>query len=77
MGLQTQWSSPDTVFEAVDAGFNMVAIEYMVRNYSYTGLAMLRCLHDVRYFCGVSVTPKMQRTLIEGFFNECLQVRSP
>ena len=26
---------------------------------------------DCRYFCGLSATPKQQKTLIEEFFNAC------
>ena len=47
----------------------------MVRNYSYTGLAMIRVLHDSRYFCGVAETPKMQMLLLEQYWNECLKVK--
>ena len=53
---------------------------------------MIRCLHECRckksiivifthcrkfiYFCGVAASPKQQRTLIEGFFNDCFKVRN-
>ena len=62
------------MWEVIDAGFNYMAVEFMVRRYSYTALAMMRCLHDVRYFCGVAPNPKLQRKLIEDFFNECFRV---
>ena len=29
---------------------------------------------NCRFFCGVSSSPKQQRTLIENFFNECFKV---
>jgi hypothetical protein len=70
MGVQTQWEAATTVWEVMDAAFNFVAVEFMVRPYSFTGLAMLSCLHDCRYFCGVAASPKQQRSLIEGFLNE-------
>ena len=92
MGIQTHWAQANDVWEVMDAGiipnlgtckhfimnsgFNYVAVLFMVRNYSYSGLAMLRCLHEVRYFCRVANGPKQQRTLIESFFNECLKVRN-
>ena len=74
MGVQTNWSEATTVYEVMDAGFNYLAVEFMVRQYSYTALAMMRCLHDVRYFCGVTTNPKDQRNLLEDFFNDCLKV---
>ena len=48
MGIQTHWAQANDVWEVMDAGFNYVAVLFMVRNYSYSGLAMLRCLHEVR-----------------------------
>ena len=74
MGIETQWGQATQVYEVVDAGFNFLCVEFMTRNYSYTAIAMLRCLHEVRYFCGVADTPKLQRTLIESFFNEAFKV---
>ena len=52
MGVQTQWEQAATVWEVVDAGFNFLSVEFMVRNYSYTAIAMLRCLHECRWFDG-------------------------
>ena len=47
MGMQTNWAQASTVWEVMDAGFNYMAVEFMIRNYNYTALAMMRCLHDV------------------------------
>ena len=55
--------------------FNYIGTDWMIRNYSYTGLAMLRVLHDSRYFCGVSSSPKNQMIILEQYINECLKVR--
>ena len=74
MGLNTNWAQAKTVWEVMDAGFNLLAAEFMIRSYSYSTIAMLRCLHDVRYFCGVTSNPKDQRSLVEDFFNKCLKV---
>ena len=49
MGVETQWQPADTVFEVVDAGFNFLCLEHMIRPYSYTAIAMIRCLHDSKY----------------------------
>ena len=75
MGLETQWLPATEVFEVVDAGFNYLCCEFMIRGYSYTAIAMMRCLHEVRYFCGVcGGSPKLQRVLIESYFNDCFTV---
>ena len=55
----------------MDAGFNFMAVEHMIRDYSYTSLAMMRCLHDNRYFWGVAFSAQTQKTLIMDYFNQC------
>ena len=81
MGIQTQWDNAETVWEVMDAGFNFLGAEWMIRNYSHAGLAMIRVLHDSRYFCGVTSSatgvpnPKEQRKILEQYFNKCLKVQ--
>ena len=48
MGVQTHWEQASTVWEVMDAGLNFLAVEWMIRNYSFTALAMIRCLHECR-----------------------------
>ena len=48
VGLGTEWNNAQYVWEVVEAGFNYMAVEHMVRNYSYTALAMMRTLHETR-----------------------------
>ena len=74
MGIHTHWSPADSVYEVVDAGFNHLCVDFMIRNYSYSAIAILRGLHECRYFCGVAPNPKEQRTLVEAYYNECLKV---
>ena len=74
MGIQTSWLDASDVFEVVDAGWNYLSLEFMVRGYSYAGIAIMRCLHEVRFFAGVATGAKQQRTLIECYFNECFKV---
>ena len=40
MGVEKEWATPNTVWQVMDAAFNYVSVEYMVRQYSYTGLAI-------------------------------------
>ena len=55
MGVETKWEGADTVWEAMDAGLNFLAAQHMIRQYSYSGLAMLRCLHACRYLSFLDV----------------------
>ena len=48
-GLQTHWLAATTVWEVVDAGLNYAAVEFMIRGWNYSPLAMTRCLHECRY----------------------------
>ena len=42
MGVETEWNNAQCVCEVVEAGFSYMAVEFMIRNYSYTALAMMR-----------------------------------
>ena len=48
MDIRTDWQSANTVWEAVDAGLNYCAVEFQIRQYNYSPLAMIRCLHECR-----------------------------
>ena len=48
MGVRTQWEQATSVWEVVDAAWNYLSVEFMVRNYSYTAIAQFRCLHECR-----------------------------
>ena len=69
MGISTDWKTASDVFEVVDAGWNYLSLEFMVRGYSHAGIAIMRCLHEVRYFTGVTTGSKQQRLIIENYFN--------
>ena len=73
MGVQQHWDVASTVWEVMDAAFNFMAVEHMIRPYSYTALAMMHVLHESRFFCGVASDPKQQRVLLESYFNECFK----
>ena len=47
-GLQTHWLAATTVWEVVDAGLNYAAVEFMIRGWNYSPLAMIRFLHECR-----------------------------
>lgn len=48
MGVQTNWENASTVWEVMDAAFNLLAVEHMVRPYSYGAIAMMSCCHECR-----------------------------
>ena len=47
-----KWAPPEEVWEIVEALQNYVTLTYYIRNYSFEGLAIQRCLHDFGYFLG-------------------------
>ena len=75
MGVQTNWEGANDVHEVFSGGLNFLAAEHMTRQYSYSGIAMIRCLHEVRFFVGVAPNTKVQKGLIEQFFNDCFKVK--
>ena len=77
MGVQTKWEGAHDIHEVMSAGLNFLAAEYMTRPYSYTAIAMIRALHEVRFFVGVAPSTRIQKSLIEQFFNDCFKVRFP
>ena len=48
LDVRTDWQAAATVWEAVDAGLNYAAVEFQIRGYNYSPLAMIRCLHESR-----------------------------
>ena len=68
MGSETNLEQANDLWGVMDAGWNFVWVLFIVRNYSYTGVAMMKGLHECRFFCAVA-KPRLQRTLIEEVFN--------
>ena len=60
---------PQTVWECVDAIFHYVTALRSVRLEDYSGLVLLRALHDVRFFAGANKTDKAQAAMITKFVN--------
>ena len=42
----------------VESTFNLAAAIHQIRPYSYEGLALIRGLHHINYFFGVTLDPK-------------------
>ena len=61
-----------TVFEIVDSVMNLVAIIHQVRPYSYEAIALLRALHHMRFYYGVTSEAKTQKSLCEKYVSEVL-----
>ena len=67
-----RWAEPQTCFEVMDGVFNIVNSIYAIRPYSYEGHAILRGLHQCRYFYNVCSGPAEQRKLLEHGVNRVL-----
>ena len=61
-----------TVFDVVESVLNLVAVVHQIRPYSYEGLAIIRCLHQIKFFYGCTDDPKVQKTLLEKLVSEIL-----
>ena len=70
------WAEAGSMKEIVESVYNYTAALYMVRPWDYSGLVMLRCLHDVAYFAITSRTAKEQRDLALEFVEEAFMVNS-
>ena len=70
------WSEAGSMKEIVEGVLNYTASLYMVRPWDYSGLVMLRCLHDVGYFAITSRNAKEQRDLAMEFVEEAFIVNS-
>ena len=61
-----------TCWEVIDSIWNLVDVLHIIRPFSYEAIALLRCLHHVRYYYGVAGDPKTQKTLCEKLISEVL-----
>ena len=61
MGVQTNWEGANDVHEVFSGGLNFLAAEHMTRQYSYTGIAMIWCLHEVRFFVDVAPNTRFRK----------------
>ena len=59
-------------FELVEAVLNYLACTYMIRCYSYEGIALVRGLHNVRYFFNVCSSEAQQKKLLSGAVDRVL-----
>ena len=59
-------------FELVEAVLNYLACTYMIRNYSYEGIALVRALHHVRFFFNVCSSEAQQKKLLAGSIDRVL-----
>ena len=68
------WDPPKTVQEVMEAVHSYADITFMYRAYDYSGKALLRACHDVRYFSGMVENnkegEKKQLKMMEKFIND-------
>ena len=65
------WNEAGTVKEMVQAVLNYTAAVFMVRPWDFSGLVLIRCLHDVNFFALTSRSAKEQRDLVSEFVEDC------
>lgn len=68
------FQEPKGVWECVDAVFNYAMSLMMIRPDDWTGLLLLRTLHECRYFCHPQFDAKTQRELIMAFFDQVIDI---
>ena len=68
------FQEPKGVWECVDAVFNYAMTLMMIRPDDWTGLLLLRTLHECRYFCHPQFDAKTQKELIMAFFDQVLDI---
>lgn len=71
------FSEPGGVWEAVDAVHNYTMALRLVREDDWSGTVLLRVLHECRMFAHPRLTPKIQRELIMGLFNQVSWLETP
>ena len=65
------WNEAGTVKEMVQAVLNYAAAVFMVRPWDFSGLVLIRCLHDVNFFALCSRDSKERRDLVSEFVEDC------
>ena len=66
------FQEPKGVWESVDAVFNYTMALMMIRPDDWTGILVLRTLHECRYFCHPQFDARTQKELIMAFFDQVL-----
>ena len=70
------WNEAGTVKELIEAVMNYAAATFMIRPWDYSGLVLLRCLHEVNFFALTSRDVREQRDLISEFVEDVFLANS-
>ena len=65
-----EWNDTSGITEVVEATHNWAAIKFMTCPWDWSGLLLLRILHDASFFGEVTTTEGTQKELLERFVNE-------
>ena len=68
------WLEVDSCRELVEALHNYSACLFQVRPWDWSGLVLMRVVHEVSYFATVTHDNAQQRTLLEKFIDELLTI---
>ena len=67
-----EWIDTSGIPEVVEAAHNWAAIKFMTCPWDWSGLLLLRILHDASYFGEATTNEGAQKELLERFVNEYL-----
>ena len=70
------WNEAGSVKEMVESVLNYAAVVFMVRPWDFSGIVLLRCLHEVNFFALTSRTAKEQRDLVSEFVEDVFLANS-
>ena len=65
-----EWNDTSGITEVIEATHNWAAIKFMTCPWDWSGLLLLRILHDASFFGEVTTTEGTQKELLERFTNE-------
>ena len=74
--LETVWHEPQDVYSVINSVFAYCISEHRIRNHSYVPLLLLKCLHELRFFCGIAETDAKQVEYLTEYVNLVLDKNS-
>ena len=66
------WAEATGLTEVIEGVHNWVAVRFMTAPWDYSGILLLRILHEVAYFTHVADSDEGQKTICEKFIDEFL-----
>ena len=70
--VERSWEKLETMAEVVEAVLNWASTVYMVRNYSFEAIAVLRVMHEFSWLAGAADSEKNQVRIVERTVDKIL-----